>query len=109
MHTVELDTKEATNKWWALQDRRMRNIANASLYSDRQKIRAERMKLALELLYTGKIYDICFGKRSISVKLQAGGSIRDRREFNLLEADWSAEGIYKKATEQGIQYHIPRA
>lgn len=109
MRTVELDTKEAPNKWWALQDRRMRNIANASLYSDKQKIRAERMKLALEILYTGKIYDIAFGKRSISVKLQNGGNIRNRKELSLLEADWSAEGIYKKATEQGVQYHIPRA
>jgi len=42
MRYKQLDTKEATVKWWAAQDASMRNIANASLYTDKQKLRAER-------------------------------------------------------------------
>ena len=51
MQTRKLDTQEANVKWFAARDARMRNIANASLYTDKQKTRAERMKLALEMVY----------------------------------------------------------
>ena len=100
--------KEAPNKWWALQDRRMRNIANATLYTDKQKIQGERMRLALEILYTGKVYEVTFGKRSLSVKLQSGGIVRDKKALAELEKDWEQLGVFKKQSAQGVQYHLPR-
>jgi hypothetical protein len=106
MHTVQLDTKEAPNKWWALQDRRMRNHVNRSLYTDRQQIRMERIRLALEMIISGSVYEVSYGRRSASVKVQNGARVNDRRMLTLLESDWAKEGIFKKETPQGFQYHM---
>lgn len=108
MHTIELDTKESSNKFWALQDRRMRNHANKTLYTQTQLIRLERIKLALEMVVRGTVYEPSFGKKSASVKVQDGALIADRKMLRLLEADWEKEGIFKKVSAQGFQYHMPR-
>jgi hypothetical protein len=108
MYTVTLDTKEASNKFWALQDRRMRNHANKTLYTQAQQIRLDRIKLALEIVVRGTVYEPSFGKRSASVKVQDGAWIADRKMLALLESDWAKEGIYKKVSAQGFQYHLTR-
>ena len=108
MHTVVLDTKESANKFWALQDRRMRNHANKTLYTQAQQIRLERIKLALEMVLRGTVYEPSFGKKSASVKVQDGALIADRKTLRLLELDWAKEGIFKKVSAQGFQYHMPR-
>lgn len=107
MQSTYLDTKEAPNKWFALQDRRMRNHANRTLYTDAQQVRMERIRLALELCVRGTVYEVAFGKRSASVKVQNGAYVTDRKMLALLEADWEKEGITKKETPQGFQYHMP--
>lgn len=107
MQTKYLETSEAPNKWFALQDRRMRNHANRTLYTDAQQVRMERIRLALELCVRGTVYEVSFGKRSASVKVQNGAVIVDRKMLRLLEADWEKEGITKKETPQGFQYHMP--
>lgn len=109
MRTVFLDTKEAPNKFFALQDRRMRNYANKTLYTVAQQIRLDRIKLALELIIKGTVYEPAFGKRTASVKVQDGAFVADRKMLALLEADWAKEGIYKKVSAQGFQYHLTRA
>jgi hypothetical protein len=108
MYTVSLDTKESNNKFWALQDRRMRNHANKTLYTQAQQIRLERIKLALEMVLRGTVYEPSFGKKSASVKVQDGALIADRKMLRLLETDWAKEGIFKKVSAQGFQYHMPR-
>ena len=108
MYTVSLDTKESNNKFWALQDRRMRNHANKTLYTTAQQIRLERIKLALEMVLRGTVYEPSFGKKSASVKVQDGALIADRKMLRLLESDWAKEGIFKKVSAQGFQYHMPR-
>ena len=108
MHTVNLDTKESNNKFFALQDRRMRNHANKTLYTTAQQIRLERIKLALEMVLRGTVYEPSFGKKSASVKVQGGALIADRKMLRLLESDWAKEGIFKKVSAQGFQYHMPR-
>jgi hypothetical protein len=109
MRTVTLDTKEAPNKFWALQDRRMRNYANKTLYTESQQIRMERIKLALELIIRGTVYDVGYGKRSAAVKVQNGAFIGDPKMLALLEQDWAKEGIFKKESAQGFQYHLTRS
>jgi hypothetical protein len=108
MYTVSLDTKESSNKFFALQDRRMRNHANKTLYTQAQQIRLERIKLALEMVLRGTVYEPSFGKKSASVKVQDGALIADRKMLRLLESDWAKEGIFKKVSAQGFQYHMPR-
>lgn len=107
MLTLSLDTKESSNKFFALQDRRMRNHANKTLYTQAQQIRLDRIKLALEMVLRGTVYEPAYGKKSASVKVQDGAIIADRKTLRLLEQDWAAEGIFKKVSAQGFQYHMP--
>jgi len=107
MKTVILDTQESPNKWWALQDRRMRNYANKSLYTDKQQVRLERIRMALTNIVRGTVYEVSYGRRSAAVKVQNGALIADHKMLALLEQDWAAEGIYKKVSSQGFQYHMP--
>lgn len=108
MHTVSIDNKESSNKFWALQDRRMRNYANKTLYTVAQQIRLDRIKLALELVVRGTVYEPSFGKTGANVKVQDGAVIVDKKTLVLLEQDWAKEGIYKKVSAQGFQYRMPR-
>jgi allophanate hydrolase subunit 1 len=103
MFAKELDTKEATNKWWAFQDARMRNIANASHYSEQDRVRAERMKLVLELVYSATNIHINFRKTKIAIKVTSG-RVKDKINLRALEADWAAAGVHKSVTSQGIIY-----
>ena len=107
MKAQHLDTKEAPTKWWAAQDARMRSIANSTLYTEAQKVRAERMALGLELVYSAKGIYIAYGKRGISVKVDVA-SVKDRKTLALLEGDYEKEGILKKESAQGVIYSIPR-
>lgn len=108
MRTVTLDTKEANNKFFALQDRRMRNYANKTLYTEAQNLKLTRIKLALEMCVKGTVYEPAYGKKSASVKVQDGAFVGDPKMLALFEADWAKEGIYKKVSAQGFQYHLPR-
>jgi hypothetical protein len=105
MKTVELNTQEAPNKWWAARDANMRNYANSTHYTAQQRLAAERMKLALELVYRAKNIYIAYGKRGISLKVD-GGRVVDRHELALLEAGWGLVGFIKKVTPQGITYRF---
>jgi len=105
MKVVKLDTQEAPNKWWAAQDARIRNYANSTRYSDSQRVTAERMKLALELVYCAKGIYIAYGKKGISIKVDRGVVVR-RKDLKLLEDDWNRTGIVKKVSNQGVIYRL---
>jgi len=83
MRYKQLDTKEATVKWWAAQDASMRNIANASLYTDKQKLRAERMKLVLGEVFSAQGIHINYRKTKIAVKVDKRSKKRERTGRNL--------------------------
>ena len=103
MRYKQLDTKEATVKWWAAQDASMRNIANASLYTDKQKLRAERMKLVLGEVFSAQGIHINYRKTKIAVKVDKP-IIRKRKELRQFEADWAKQGVVKTASAQGVIY-----
>jgi hypothetical protein len=105
MKTVEWNTQEAPNKWWAARDASMRNYANSTHYTAQQRLAAERMKLALGLVYHAKNIYIAYGKRGISLKVD-GGRVIDRRELTLLEAGWDQAGVVKRVTPQGVTYRL---
>ena len=104
MQTVFKDTQEAPVKWWAAQDARMRNIANKSLWSAAIQLKVERMKMALGEVYAGRIYE-AYGKRRVAIKIDRP-EVRDRRWLAMLESDWTAQGITKTQTPQGLLYQI---
>lgn len=108
MKAQELNTQEAPNKWWAARDAAMRNYANSTHYTEQQKIAAERMKWALELVYWASGIHIAYGKKGISIKVDKP-AVKDRKELRLLEAGWELAGIVKKISPQGIIYRYNKA
>lgn len=105
MKMQSLNTQEAPNKWWAARDARIRNYANSTLYSQSQRTAAERMKLALEMVYYAKNIYIAYGKTGISLKVD-GAKVRDCKELGLLEAGWSIVGFIKRVSPQGVIYRF---
>ena len=109
MKTNELETKSAGYyAFAAARDARMRNIVESSHYSEKQKISAERMALALELVYWAKGVHINYRKKFIAVKVDRA-YVKNRENLNYLEAEYDALGYKKAATPQGITYRIPKA
>ena len=106
MQARELDVQAAPNKWWALRDRQQRNHANSTHYTLEQRTRAQRMQLALELCYTGTVYEPSYGTTGVSVK--CAGRVRDKHALARLEADWEQQGIIKRVTLQGTSYRFKK-
>jgi hypothetical protein len=108
MKAQELETKSAGYyAYAAARDASMRAVVMWSHYTDRQRVRAERMKLGLEQVYSGMVYVNPRGK-FIAVKVDQP-RVRDRKMLALLEQDYVLEGITKVVTEQGVTYRIPKA
>ena len=93
--------------WFAERDARLRSAVNSSLYSDKQKIRAERVKLGLELVFSAEKIYIEYRKKFISVKVNKP-DVRDRKGLALLEMTYQNEGFEKCKTSQGVTYRLFR-
>ena len=107
MQTTTLDTKEATNAFFAARDARMRNYAMSSTYSAKERLRAEQIKLGLECVYRVTEVHINYRQKFIAVKL-SNAIVRDRASVADLEAFYASQGIVKRETAQGTIYRIPR-
>lgn len=108
MKQAELETKSAGYfAFAAARDARMRNIVESSHYSEKQKILADRMALALELVYHARAIHINYRKKFIAVKVDRA-YVKDRETLALLESDYEALGYKKAASPQGITYRIPK-
>jgi hypothetical protein len=106
MFVKETEHKSAGKfAWFAARDASLKSAVNASRFSDSQKIKAERMKMALELVYSCEEVKITNCVKWIRVKV-IKGIIRDRKNLKALESDWTAEGITKVFTDQGIIYRV---
>jgi hypothetical protein len=108
MQERELETKSAGYyAYAAARDAAQRSYIASTHYTEQQKVRAERMKLALELVYSAKAVHINYRERFIAIKLDQP-TVRDRSNLAAMEADWAAAGVVKRATAQGIIYRIPK-
>jgi hypothetical protein len=108
MQVIETEHKSAGNyAWFAARDARMNSIVNSSLYTDKQKLKAERAKLALEMCYYAKEVHIEYRKTFISVKVD-GAQVKDKKGLALLEMCYENEGLEKVKTKQGVTYRIYR-
>ena len=108
MQERELETKNAGYyAYAAARDARMRAAAMWSHYSEAERVRAERMKLALELCYSAKNFYVNPRSKFITIKVERPRVV-DRRNLELLENDYAAQGITKVVTAQGITYRIPK-
>ena len=108
METKELEYRNAGKfAWFAARDARMRSYENASLYTEEEKVRAERIRVGLTLAYRAKQFHVEYRKKFISVKLD-GAVVLDRKNLKTLEADYSNLGVVKRVTNQGVTYRIPK-
>ena len=108
MQTKTLETKNAGfYAFAAARNARMRAAAMWSFYTEAERVRAERIKLGLELCYSARGIYINPRNKFITIKLD-NPTVRDRANLALLEADYAAQGIVKIATAQGICYRIAK-
>ena len=108
MQERELDTPSAGfYAYAAARDAAQRSYAASTHYTEQQKVRAERMKLAIELMYSARSVHLNYRDRFIAIKLDRP-TVRDRRNLAVIEADWAATGVVKRTTAQGIIYRIPK-
>ena len=108
MFVTETEHKSAGRfAWIAARDARMRSVVNSSLFTDVQKLKAERAKLAMEMCYYAKSVHIEYRKKFISIKVD-GAEVRDRKSLKILEEGYSEEGYEKCITKQGVTYRIYR-
>jgi len=106
MFAKDTDYKSAGKyAFFAARDASFKSAVNASRFSDFQKLKAERMKLALELLYSCEEVKVTNCIKWIRVKV-IKGIIKDRKNLRSFEQDWAAEGITKVTTAQGIIYRV---
>jgi len=91
----------------AARDARMRAAAQWSHYTEAERVRAERMKLALELCYSGKAFYINPRGKFITIKVDRPRVV-DRSNLALLESDYAKEGITKVVTPQAVIYRVPK-
>lgn len=106
---IEIETKHKSAgkfAWFANYDARMKSIVNGTRYNDHQKVRAERIRLALGLVVKAEQIFIEYRKRFISVKVH-GPQYINKKQLNTLENDWELENIVKIKTSQGFTYRVP--
>jgi hypothetical protein len=108
MKAQELETKSAGYyAYAAARDASMRAVAMWSHYTNQERVRAERMKLGLEMVYHAKAIYINPRGKFIAIKVDQP-QVRDRKNLALLEKDYELLSITKVLTEQGITYRIPK-
>jgi hypothetical protein len=108
MKAQELETKSAGYyAYAAARDASMRAVAMWSHYTDKERVRAERMKIGLEMVYYAKGIHINPRGKFIAIKVDQP-QVRDRKMLALLEKDYQLLAITKVVTEQGVTYRIPK-
>jgi hypothetical protein len=108
MQERELDTPNAGfYAYAAARDAAQRSYAASTHYTEQQKTRAERVKLALELMYSARAVHLNYRKGFVAIKLDSPRVV-DRANLDQMEKEWSAAGIAKVITAQGIIYRIPK-
>ncbi len=104
----ELENKSAGYYAYAAsRDARMKAIAMWSHYDPKQKIEADRVKFALELVYWAKEIHVNPRQKFISVKVDKA-QIRDKVNLKFLEDEWKTKGYTKHLSPQGVIYRIPK-
>jgi len=108
MQQQELENKNAGSyAYAAARNARMRATAMWSHYTQAERVRAERMKLGLELCYSARGFYINPREKFIAIKID-NPTVRDRRSLAMLEKQYDKEGIKKIVTNQGITYRIAK-
>jgi hypothetical protein len=106
IQVIETEYKAAGRyAFFAARDAEFRSVLNASKFSNQLKLKAERMKLVLEMIYACDKVTITYCKKWARVKVH-NARARDKKQINEFEADWGKDDIKKVLTDQGIIYRV---
>lgn len=106
MNVQETEYKSAGRfAWFAAKDARQKSLANKTRFSDKQLAKADRVSLALELVYYCERVTVDYCKKWVRIKVHKA-QIKDKKSLSLLETDWENQGIVKVLTDQGIIYRV---
>lgn len=87
---------------------RMYHLGHQSTFTQKQLVRAERIKIAMEMVYKAKNFFVTCRKTGICVKVDGIAGIVNKSALTQLNKDYTAEGIAIRPTPQGVNYFIPR-
>ena len=103
---IETEHKSAGRfAFFAARDAAFKSAVNASRFSNELKIKTERMKLVLEILYANDDITITYCKKWARVKVH-NARPRDRKLIKEWEDNWAQDSIVKAVTDQGIIYRV---
>jgi hypothetical protein len=103
---IELNSQSAGRyAFFAARDAAFKSAVNASRFSNQLKLKAERMKLVLEMIYAGDGVSITYCKKWARVKVH-NARPRDRKLIKEWEDNWAQDSIVKAVTDQGIIYRV---
>jgi hypothetical protein len=91
--------------FFAARDAAFKSAVNASRFSNQLKLKAERMKLVLEMIYASDEVTITYCKKWARVKVH-NARPRDKKLIKEWEDNWSQDSIVKAVTDQGIIYRV---
>ena len=91
--------------FFAARDAAFKSAVNASRFSNQLKLKAERMKLVLEMIYASDEVTITYCKKWARVKVH-NARPRDKKLIKEWEDNWSRDSIVKAVTDQGIIYRV---
>ena len=91
--------------FFAARDAAFKSAVNASRFSNQLKLKAERMKLVLEMIYASDEVTITYCKKWARVKVH-NARPRDRKLIKEWESNWAQDSIVKAVTDQGIIYRV---
>lgn len=91
--------------FFAARDAAFKSAVNASRFSTQLKLKAERMKLVLEILFANDDVTITYCKKWARVKVH-NARPRDKKLIKEWEETWAIDGIEKVLTDQGVIYRV---
>lgn len=108
---MQIQTQETEHQsagryaWVAARDASQRSAVYATTHGYQDKLKAERIKLMLDMMYYTDSTSITYCKNWIRVK--AHNARKQNRELIAeMESHWAEQGITKKITAQGIIYNV---
>jgi hypothetical protein len=103
---IETEHKSAGRfAFFAARDAAFKSAVNASRFSNELKLKTERMKLVLEILFASDEVTITYCKKWARVKVH-NARPRDKKLIKEWEEAWATDGIVKVLTEQGVIYRV---
>ena len=108
MKAKELKNEDAKQYAWAARKNAfaMSNVYKQN-YTDKAKLKVEQIVSVLSMVYANKGVYVNYRKTKAAIKV-ANARVIDKLALTQLEEQWTAEGVTKTSTAQGIIYSIKK-